>query len=117
MTPNIKSPNPKHKLFTTYWEMLIPGIAKRENLKTAHLLQLQILCNLHVEYDELIDYLNFMGRTYESTGRNGLQIKMRPEVARLNVLLDKMRDYYKLLGLTLFKDTDTGEEEEEDAFK
>lgn len=116
MSHDYPSPRPENAAFTEYWEMYLEDIGHRENLKKSHLQQLKVLCDISVEYDELQEMLILEGRTYESIGRNGLQIKLRPEVLQLNKILAEIRNYSKMLGLILFKDTATKEEEEEDEF-
>lgn len=108
-----KYPCPSEKeSFKHYWNMYLPDIKYRDNLKPSHLHQLKILCDLSVEYDEITTILREDGRTYESDGRNGFQIKLRPEVQQLNRVVGFIRDYFKLLGIELTKDTKITKEEE-----
>lgn len=107
------SENPR---FINYWVIFLTDIKHRENLKPSHLNQLRILCDLSVEYDELRDILLLEGRTYESIGRNGLQIKMRPEISQLNRVVADIRNYSRMLGLVLYKDNTTTKEEEVNEF-
>jgi len=110
-------PAPSEKpLFIYYWNMYLSDIKDRDNLKPSHLQQLKVLCDLSVEYDELRDILTLQGRTFESEGRNGYQIKMRPEVSQLNRVVGEIRNYSKMLGLVLVKDTTTTKEEEPNDF-
>jgi hypothetical protein len=110
-------PSPSEKeTFKKYWSMYLCDIKDRENLKPSHLQQLRVLCDLSVEYDELQDILTLQGRTFESEGRNGFQIKIRPEVAQLNRVVTEIRNYSKILGLVLAKDTTTTKEEEPNEF-
>lgn len=110
-------PSPSEKAtFTKYWNMYLSDIKDRENLKPSHLQQLKVLCDLSVEYDELHEILTLQGRTFESEGRNGFQIKIRPEVAQLNRVVTEIRNYSKILGLVLAKDTTTTKEEEPNEF-
>ena len=112
-----KYPSPKTKpTFVHYWGIYLPSIVSRENLKPAHLQQLRILCDLSVEYDELQDIIDLEGRTYLSVGRNGDQIKLRPEVDLLKKIVTEIRSYSKMLGLVLYKDTETNEEKEANEF-
>jgi hypothetical protein len=98
------SPRPDKKKFSDYWNQYLVDIKDRQNLKPAHLLQLKILCDLAVEYDQLVDTIDLRGRTYESEGRNGLQIKLRPEIAQLKICQSEIRNYSKILGLILSQD-------------
>jgi phage terminase small subunit len=102
--------------FSKVWNKLIHEITTRENFKPGHLHQLEVLCDLYVEYDRLRLDVKRLGYTYETgEGRNGVQIKIRPEVTQINRCRSEIRSYSKTLGLLLVKDTDfnTGEEEDE----
>lgn len=110
------SPKPDKKSFNHYWAMFLPDVHDRENLKSSHLNQLRILCDLSVEYDELQDIIDLEGRTYLSTGRNGDQIKLRPEIQQLNRCVAEIRNYSKMLGLVLVKDTKMNDKDEKNEF-
>lgn len=110
-SPRIDRPN-----FNKYWNMFLPDIRERENLKQSHLNQLRILCDLSVEYDELHEIIDLEGRTYLSTGRNGDQIKLRPEIQQMNRCVSEVRNYSKMLGLILVADTKFTEKEETNEF-
>ncbi len=99
------SPKPGNTLFTKYWDSYLPDLMDRENFKTSHLIQLKILCSLCAEYDELDNFIELYGRTYDSVGRNGLQIKARAEVALMKTCIAEIRNYSKMLGLVLVRDT------------
>jgi hypothetical protein len=109
-----KNPKPDHAGFTEYWEEHYPDIVNRPNLKPSHLQQLRVLCDLYVEYDQLQAIIELEGRTYWSAGRNGDQLKLRPEVGQLNRVLSEIRNYSKMLGFLLYKDTAINEAEDED---
>lgn len=111
------SPRPDKESFNRYWAMFLPDIQDRQNLKPSHLNQLRILCDLSTEYDELQDIIDLEGRTYMSTGRNGDQIKLRPEIQQLNRCVSEIRNYSKMLGLLLVKDTKFKDSEEENEFE
>ena len=114
----IRNPKPDHAGFTEYWEETLPDIQGRENLKPSHLQQLRILCDLLVDYDQMQAIIEVEGRTYMSTGRNGDQLKLRPEVQQLNRVISEIRNYSKMLGLMLYKDTTTtNNDDQEDEFK
>ncbi len=109
-----KYPSPSSdEKFTEYWNTFLPDISDRENLKKSHLIQLRILCMQIVEMDELSEFLMLNGRTYESFGRNGLQIRSRPEIQLLKTCVAEIRNYCKMLGLVLVKDTKMTNEDEE----
>lgn len=116
-TLDFTSPKPDKKSFNHYWDIFLPDVSERENLKKSHLQQLRILCDLCVELDELQDIIDIEGRTYESEGRNGVQIKLRPEISEKNRVISEIRNYSKILGLVLFKDNKLTKEEDEDEFR
>jgi len=115
-TLNLKSPR-KDPSFKYYWDLIIPDIKDRENLKPSHLQQLRILCDLYVEYDILKETIELTGRTYISTGRNGMQIKPVPEISLITKTIADIRNYSKSLGIVLADDKTTNQEEEDDDFK
>lgn len=98
------SPKPWNKTFSKYWNDYIVDISKRENFKRGHLSQLEILCDLHQEYEEISKLVSKIGYSYKSIGRNGTQFKVRPEVQQLNRLRADIRNYSKTLGLLLSRD-------------
>jgi hypothetical protein len=102
--------------FLSYWNTFLPDVKERDNLKQSHLLQLRILCDLCVEYDELHECIELIGRSYESVGRNGTQVKIRPEVQRLAQVVTQIRDYCTSLGIKLVKDTASTKQEEKNEF-
>jgi len=109
-------PKKSNKAFVSFWTKFIEDVRHRDNLKPTHLHHLSILCDLCVEYDELLDSLDLEGRTYESVGRNGRQIKMRPEVDHLKKVTSEIRNYSKMLKLTLMDDKKLNSEEEANDF-
>ena len=110
-------PPKSHPEFVKKWKALLPEITARDNFKPGHLYQLEVLCDLYVEYSQLMDILEVTGQTFVSIdGRNGTQIKQRPEVNQLNSVRAEIRSYSRHLGLLLVKDTDTGGDQE-DEFK
>lgn len=108
-----KSPKSHRKTFTRYWNDYIEDITRRENFKLGHLRQLEILCDLHEEYEKITTLVGKLGYSYKSNGRQGIQHKIRPEVQQLNRLRSDIRNYSRTLGLLLMKDknltTDEGD--------
>ncbi len=103
-----KYPPPKKGIvFRTKWMRFIDNVVARENFNIAFLDQLEILCDLYVEYEELQSFIRTQGRTYESVGRNGKQIRFYPEVAHLSRVQAQIKEYSKMLGLLLKKDHGT----------
>lgn len=101
----------RHKYF---YKIFHDDIKHRENLKPSHLAQLEILCRLCVECEELEKLVDEMGWTYTSSGRNGYQEKLRPEVQQLNKNRGEIRAYSKMLGICLVKDSKADEQEDDD---
>lgn len=92
-------------VFVVNWNMLIEQIATRDNFTRANLKHLEILCDLYQNYRNLSDSIDMLGHTYEvGGGRNGNQIKIRPEVSQLNQVRRDIKTYSQLLGLNLNKD-------------
>jgi len=106
-------PPKKHPTFRRVWMDFIDNISKRENFKSGHLNSLEILCDLHVEYDELRAFIRKKGRSYQSYGRAGMIWKFYPEVAQLNNVQAQIKEYMKMLGLLLKKDHSTQDEKGE----
>jgi phage terminase small subunit len=103
-----KYPPPKlNPVFRMKWMRFIDNVSSRENFNIAHLDSLEILCDLYVEYADLQKFIRTHGRTYESLGRNGRQIRFYPEVAQLNKVQAQIKEYSKMLGLLLKKDQGT----------
>jgi hypothetical protein len=110
-----KYPPPrKHPIFREYWISYIDNIVSRENFTRAHLSQLEMLCDLHVEYEQLSKFVREKGRRYKSYGRNGMQWKFYPEVVQRNKVQSQMKEYMKLCGLLLKKDQGDGSGEEKE---
>jgi len=100
-----KYPPPKRDpTFRKVWMQFIDNISGRDNFKVGHLNTLEILCDLHVEYEELRRFLRKNGRSYQSYGRAGMQWKFFPEVGQLNNVQAQIKEYMKILGLLLTKD-------------
>ena len=114
---NLNPPPNSSEEFLYYWSLFIDDVASRPNVKQSHLYHLKILCDLCVEYDELKFTVDKVGRTYESTGRNGVQFKVTPEYQLMGQVVAKIHTYSKMLKLNLMPDTKlTNEEEEESEF-
>jgi hypothetical protein len=100
-------PPKKHPIFRKIWMEFIDNISKRENFQNGHLGALEILCDLHVEYEDLRTFIRRNGRSYKSYGRQGMVHKLYPEVGQLNTVQAQIKEYLKTLGLTLKKDHGT----------
>ena len=97
-----KYPSPKTELaFKRYWDLFIEDVSSRPNFNEHHLLQLELLCDLYLEYTRLTEVLEITGYTYTTTGQYGAQTKPQPEVQQLNNCRSSIEKYTKLLGITL----------------
>lgn len=101
------------EVFKKYWGIFLPEVMERPNFKPVHLHQLEILCDLYVEYHKLQDIIDLDGYTYVSVGRNGEQQRITPEVQQLNRCRGEIRNYCKMLGIALVKDTGESMKEED----
>lgn len=110
-----KAPS-KHKTFVRRWNAYIEEIANRPNFKIGHTFQLEILCNLYVELEKLNAIIDVIGYTYESEkDRGGGTISRScPEVGIRKNVLSEIRNYSKMLGLLLVKDSDFSNDRPED---
>ncbi len=110
---SIASPK-SDKYFKRFWDMYIDDVADRENYKKGHLSTLELLCDMLVEYEKLTSIIDLSGYTYDSDGRHGIQVKVRPEVSQLNQCRGHIAVYTKMLGLVLAKDKQNAAGEEKD---
>jgi hypothetical protein len=101
----LKYPPPrKHPTFRCVWAEFIDNVTSRENFKVGHLRSLEILCDLHVEYEELREFIRINGRSYKSLGRSGEVWKFFPEVTQLTKVQAQIKEYMKMMDLLLKKD-------------
>ena len=111
-------PPVKGSVFKRYWMEFLPGLVDRDNFSTAHLKNLEILCNLYIEYDRMTLYLDdYYERegsySHISHGRYGEQIKTVPEFTERKSILGEIRQYTKLLGIIPQKDNTPGGDDPE----
>lgn len=111
---NYKSPKPKNKVFTKYWNLLSPEVIIRDNFKPGHLEQLQILCQLYCEFHQLSEIITEEGYFYTTETRNGTQQKISAPISIREKVISAIRQYSTLLGLVLMKDNVVKEDESDD---
>jgi len=100
------SPNSDSE-FTRYWDLFVVDVVERENYKRGHLEQLAILCQLYLEFYDVSKVISEKGAVYETNSeRYGNQIKVNPACTIRDKTLMEIRQYSKLLGLVLEKDTE-----------
>lgn len=84
------------------WDEIAPILAMHQRLKPLYKYPLILLCKAIAAEHRLSNFLRDPenGETYKSQTRNGLQIKMRPEVAQLNEIRRVIRTYVGDFGLS-----------------
>jgi phage terminase small subunit len=84
------------------WDEIAPLLAMSQRLKPLYKYPLILLCKAIASEHRLTSFLNYteIGETYESSTRNGYQIKMRPEVGQLNEIRRVIRTYVGDFGLS-----------------
>lgn len=102
-------PRKTNKIYVRMWNEFVDGVASRDNFKLAYLNQLSILCDLYVEYDTLLIFIQKNGYSYESESKSGITLKPYPEVLHFAKVQSEIRNYSKILGLLLVKDTSQGD--------
>ena len=107
-------PPKKNSAFRRKWAQFIEEIAIRDNFSPGHLFQLEILCDLYAEYEDLNEVILTDGRTYKVMGRQGTLIKVRPEVGRVDKILNQIQSYSKSLHLNISKKAAEGKGKEEE---
>lgn len=98
------SPYAEDPVFLYYWESYVGDLKGRSNFKLGHLHSLELLCGLYVEYHEMCQLIKDEGKSYQTEGRHGMQIKQRPEVEMRAKTLAEIRQLTKQLGIILDKD-------------
>lgn len=99
------------EVFVKTWADFIESVTTRDNFVPAYLHQLEVLCDLFVEYHALNNFLRDNGYSYEqSGGRYGDQVKAYPHVGQLNQVKYHISTYMRSLGLQLVKDKAVGPE-------
>lgn len=96
----VKCPK-KDKDFKKYWNIFFPKLEKRNNFHTIHIKNLEILCQLYVDYDKMSDTLSQRGFSYMASGRYGEQQKTMPEALERDKVLSQILKFSKMLGVTL----------------
>jgi len=67
-----------------FWDDVAPALAERNRLDPLFVWSLVELCHCLAKMAEYRDAFRALGETYEVFGRNGKQMKSRPEVAQFN---------------------------------
>ncbi len=103
--PNENYPPPKrHPVFKAKWRQFIGSLSGRDGFKIGHLNQLELLCDLYVEYAALSKFIRTKGYTYSTISRFGTLVKPYPQVALMKTTMGQIHTYTKALGLNPKKD-------------
>lgn len=100
--------------FRKYWDKFVINFQSRENFHHGHLKNLEILCNLYLEYDAMTKVIQEEGFSYLTEGRYGVQKKTTPEVSERAKVLAEIRQYSRLLDIVISRDSYIPETTEED---
>ena len=82
------------------WKTITERLAQLELLDKVDAYSIAITCGQWADYVELRKFIAENGRTYQTEGRHGLQLKTRPEVGQLNDLERRLRASFGEHGLT-----------------
>ena len=111
MKKNFRAPKGKEKEFKKYWDLFLPQVTDRDNFHTSHLQQLEILCDLYVDYHILTNFVRENGYSFVTEGRYGETSRPHVEVQVRQKVVSEIRAYSKLLGLLLEKGMPSDPEE------
>lgn len=100
-------PAPKDgKKFIEMWGLYHDAVVGHPKFKEHHLSLLETLCSLHQEKVHLEAILEVDGRTYQTSDKGIYRINTKPEVRQLAKIVDQIKGYSIVLGLTLTKHRD-----------
>lgn len=105
-TSTYEVPNDKDPIYKETWDLLYPLLASKKNFQTAHLKQLEILCDLYADQKRLRADIDKNGYTYVARLRDGVLERPRPQVVMLNRVRLDIKTYSDMLELNLSKDKD-----------
>lgn len=93
----------RNKDFKKYWNLFLPQVVDRPNFHDSYLQQLEVLCDLYVDYHKLTQFINENGYSIISEGRYGVRSAAHVEVAIREKTVSNIRALSKMLGLVLDK--------------
>lgn len=90
-------------IFTKMWNSLLDQLKVKKSFNpNIHLSVLETLCTLYQDQRDLESVIEIAGMTYSpGKGRNGAQLRMRPEVQQLNITRNLIHKYTAMLDLGL----------------
>jgi phage terminase small subunit len=86
-------------IFMQKWFQLIDDVVRSPMFKKSHLSQLEMLCEMHEDLENVMTFVRQHGYSYMCMNANTRQSKAYPEVAIANKLRTEIRNTYKQLGL------------------
>lgn len=97
---NYRSPfsRKEKKVAYKYWKLFLDDIVNRKKFHEGMLKNLEILCRLYQEYEDLQAIIDKDGFTFSSDGRYGKQVRSHPCISQRNKVLAEIRAYSKSLG-------------------
>lgn len=99
--------------FKKYWRIFLPHVVERDNFHTGHLQQLEILCDLYVDYNTLTQFVKENGYSFMTGGRYGDTSRPHTEVQVRQRVVAEIRAYSKMLGILLNKGIPTSDDPDE----
>jgi len=69
---------------SVFWDEVAVALAEKSRLDPLFIRPVVELCHCLAKMEEYREWFRASGETYEASGRNGTQIKSRPEVAQFN---------------------------------
>lgn len=103
-TSTYEVPNEKDPAYQQVWDEFYPIICAKSNFQTAHLKQLEVLCDLYVDQKRLRADIDKNGYTYFAKLRDGVLERPRPQVQMIYRVRADIKVYTDMLGLNLSKD-------------
>lgn len=82
------------------WVRLMPEMERHGLISALYVDMFAQFCQLVGESQALLAVIKSRGRTYTTSGRNGIQYKTRPEVAQLNEVRRQLRGFGSEFGLS-----------------
>jgi len=100
----------KGKEFKKYWDKLSPIITNKLGFDESCLKNLEILCNLYVDYDRMTESINDNDMVIVNEGRYGIQCRPFPLINERQKILGEIRHFSKLLGMKIDHESKPDEE-------
>lgn len=110
-----ESPYPDYKEWNHYWSRIVDSI-DRDKVKPSHIKQMQLLCDLYIEYDQLSETLEQEGYLVTNITSQGETHKINPLYNAKDRTVKSIMQLTKSLGIELYTskdDTPTEDQENE----